>query len=127
MRSAEGKKQEDYPEYFRNSWWETGIVFEDNALELLKDHVVTCHLHDNNGFSDFHAMPGDGTICWETLLASLRECPRMLDYQSEVNCTGGVNWAGKSPAPAGGYSIRCLTETFRKIGFPDSVKTGKKF
>jgi sugar phosphate isomerase/epimerase len=122
MRSVPGKKHEDYPEYFRNSWWDKGVEFEDGALELLKPHVVTCHLHDNNGLSDLHALPGDGTVCWDDLITKLQECPRMLDFQSEVNCVGGTNWAGLSPAPAGGYSIRRLTETFRKLGFQDSVK-----
>ena len=122
MCSAPGKKHEDYPEYFRNSWWDKGVEFEDGALDLLKPHVVTCHLHDNNGLSDLHALPGDGTVDWKDLIAKLQECPRMLDYQSEVNCVGGTNWAGLSPAPAGGYSVRRLTETFRKLGFQDSVK-----
>jgi hypothetical protein len=29
----------------------------------------------------------------------------------------GQNWAGKLLAPTGGYSIRKLTDTFRKLGF----------
>ena len=61
------------------------IVFEDHALEKLAPHIVTCHLHDNNGYSDQHDLPGTGTICWETLIGRLSECPRILSMQCEVS------------------------------------------
>ena len=65
--------------------WNDKIVSEDRALEKLAPHIVTCHLHDNNGYSDQHDLPGTGTICWETLLGRLSECPRILSMQSEVS------------------------------------------
>ena len=117
MASAPDKDKSRYQSYFPLCWWEEGVIFEDNALELLKDHVVTCHIHDNDGYGDLHGMPFDGTIDWEKLMPGLFSCPRMLEYQTEVNLCDGDNWAGHLLAPAGGYSIRRLTETFQKLGF----------
>ncbi len=109
------KKREDYAPYMHHNWWEEGIIEEAGALELLRDLIVTTHIHDNTGYSDLHAMPGDGTIDWHKLLPKLRNLPRLLEHQTEVNLKDGVNWAGLSPAPAGGYSIRRLADTFRKL------------
>lgn len=117
MASAPGKDKSKYEPYFPVCWWENGVIWEDNALEILKDQVVTCHIHDNNGYGDLHGMPFDGTIDWRTLMKRLFECPRMIDFQTEVVMQDGENWAGKLLAPPGGYSIRRLTDTFRYLGF----------
>ena len=117
MASAPGKDKSKYEPYFPICWWENGVIWEDNALELLQDQVVTCHIHDNNGYGDLHSMPFDGTIDWSELMPKLAACPRMIDYQTEVCMKDGTNWAGKLLAPPGGYSIRRLTDTFRYLGF----------
>ena len=117
MASAPGKDKSKYEPYFPVCWWENGVIWEDNALELLQDQVVTCHIHDNNGYGDLHGMPFDGTIDWSELMPKLAACPRMIDYQTEVCMKDGTNWAGKLLAPPGGYSIRRLTDTFRYLGF----------
>ena len=83
----------------------------------MKDQIVTCHIHDNLGLGDLHGMPFDGTINWAELMPKLFSCPRMIDYQTEVNFESGRNWAGELLAPAGGYSIRRLADTFRYLGF----------
>lgn len=117
MASAPWKKMEEYAPYFPVCWWENGVIPEDGALEKMKDRIVTCHIHDNNGYADLHDMPGDGTIDWNALVPELKSCPNMKEYQTEVGLVGGRNWAGVSAAPAGGYSIRRLVDTFRKLGF----------
>ena len=117
LASAPGKSYENIDGYMNNVWWEDGVVLEDNALETLRDKVVTCHIHDNNGYADNHGMPFDGTINWRELMPKLFDCPRMIDYQTEVCFDDGCNWAGKLLAPAGGYSIRRLADTFRYLGF----------
>ncbi len=117
MATAPGKKLEFYSQNMRNRWWENGIIPEDNAMETLRDFIVTTHLHDNDGYSDLHGMPGDGTINWPETVAGLRSCPRMLEYQTEVSPQDGENWAGKLLAPPGGYSIKQLVEVFRNLGF----------
>ncbi len=112
------KKRENYPEeHLQHTWWE-GFQLEPDALALLQPHVVTCHIHDNTGYADLHAMPFDGTIPWDTLMPALRACPRMLEFQTEQCFDEGTNWAGKLLAPPGGYSIRRQVETFQKLGFP---------
>ena len=79
--------------------WANKIEFEDHALEKLAPHIVTCHLHDNDGYGDQHALPGTGSINWEKLIKDLSACPRMITMQAEV-----------SIRPA--LSIRKLCETF---------------
>ncbi len=108
MASA-GKDKNLYPEWFRNAWWEEGIVWEDHALETLRDAIVTCHIHDNSGYGDFHAMPFEGTIDWADLVPKLLACPRLNELQTEVLFE---SWAGQREE----YSIRRLTETFTGLG-----------
>ena len=117
MTTKPGKDVTKYRHYMYSSWYETGIVPENDALEILKPYIVTTHMHDNDGYGDSHSMPGDGTIDWNALVAELKSCPRMLEFQTEVNYNEGVNWSGKLLSPSGGYSIKRLVESFRKIGF----------
>ena len=112
-----GKDIDKYRDYMYWSWFETGIVPENDALEILKPHIVTTHMHDNDGYGDLHAMPGDGDIDWAELVPELNSCPRLLEPQTEVDFHDGTNWAGKLLAPPGGYSVKRLVESFRKIGF----------
>lgn len=111
------KRYED-PDFWtlEDEWWE-GLELEADALDKMKDNVVTCHIHDNNGYNDLHGMPFDGTIDWPELMKKLENCPRMIECQTEVCFKDGVNWAGPLLAPKGGYSIRHFAETFRKLGF----------
>ena len=115
MAPFPGKKAELYASYMPSSWWENGIIEEPAALDKLFPHIVTTHIHDNNGYGDLHAMPYDGNIDWNQLMPRLRSCPRMLEYQTEVCFQCGENWAGKLLAPKGGYSIKRQVETFRKL------------
>lgn len=117
MASGPGKDRNLYPEYFRSCWWEDDVVWEDRAVETLRDYIVTCHIHDNNGYCDQHCMPFDGTVDWDELMPKLRSCPRLDEFQTEVCFDEGANWAGNLPSPPGGYSIRRLTETFTRLGF----------
>ncbi|MBE6389699.1 MAG: sugar phosphate isomerase/epimerase [Lentisphaerae bacterium] len=117
MSTAPGKTPDKYEPYFEKCWWENGVEPEDNALETMQSRIVTCHIHDNDGYGDLHGMPFDGTIDWDKLMPKLRACPEMESFQTEVCLDWGENWAGKLLAPVGGYSIKRLTETFRKLGF----------
>lgn len=117
MASAPGKDKSKYEPYFPVCWWENGVEWEDGAIQLLKEKIVTCHIHDNNGYGDLHGMPFDGTINWKELMQELFSCPNMIDFQTEVCYNSGDNWAGKLLAPEGGYSIRRVVDTFRYLGF----------
>ena len=79
-----GKDVSRYSPYVRYYFWRDKIAPEDHSLEKLAPYIVTCHLHDNDGFSDQHDLPGSGTIAWESLIPRLARCPRILSLQSEV-------------------------------------------
>jgi sugar phosphate isomerase/epimerase len=44
-----------------------------DAIETCSGHVLTTHLHDNNGRSDDHLAPGDGGIDWPLALLALQK------------------------------------------------------
>ncbi len=117
MMSAPGKDKALYHPSVADSWLETGVIWEDDALDILHDHIVSCHIHDNNGYADQHGMPFDGTTNWQELMPRLFALPRIADFYAEVCMKCGSNWAGRLLAPAGGYSIRRMTDSFRYLGF----------
>lgn len=92
-----------YTDYQRNKAWRGQLVQEPAALEKLLPHIVTCHLHDNNGLTDGHELPGCGTVDWQEVMGKLKTAPRLLSYQSEVSVAGG-----KVP-------VRTLCETMSKL------------
>ena len=75
----------DFPDSnpFR-TWGEVTPVWEDRALEKMLPHVVNCHLHDNNGVTDQHRLPGHGTVDWNHITSLLARAPRLKVVQSEV-------------------------------------------
>jgi sugar phosphate isomerase/epimerase len=44
-----------------------------DAVETVSGHLVTTHLHDNNGSTDDHLMPFDGVIDWPAVLMAFRK------------------------------------------------------
>ena len=83
MAPAPGKLRS---RYFAEMDWAWGKKIETyaNAYERLAPHIVTCHLHDNDGYSDAHNLPGTGTIQWKTLIPKLKKSPRLISMQTEV-------------------------------------------
>ena len=67
-----------------NLAWRGNLIQEPAALEKLLPHIVTCHIHDNNGLGDEHALPGRGTINWNEVMPKLLSAPRLVSCQSEV-------------------------------------------
>ena len=61
-------------------------------------YIVTCHLHDNNGYNDAHTLPGTGTINWDKLMDDLyTKCPLLQSIQNESSFGNG-NSIGKAAA-----------------------------
>jgi sugar phosphate isomerase/epimerase len=60
------------------------VEWEERVLEKLLDHIVICHLHDNDAVNDQHRLPGEGTIDWDYTLSMLAKAPRLTSMQSEV-------------------------------------------
>ena len=57
-----------------------------DAVDILKrmsTHVVTMHLHDNDGTSDIHLSPGDGTLDWDALVPEIHRCPNTVHLEIE--------------------------------------------
>ena len=102
MEYFEGK---EYSKYFGGVThaWPDKVDYCNDALDQLLPHIVTCHLHDNNGYGDDHAMPFDGITDWEKLSAKLLTAPRLETIQSEVAMLKY------------GYSVKKLVDTFNKI------------
>ncbi len=102
MRPFPGKDNERFAKYRAAAWWQ-GIVEEPDTLGKMMPYVVTCHLHDNDGYIDFHALPGTGTVDWKELMPRIRQCPRLISMQTEVRTIGYD------------LSVRELTEKFNEI------------
>ena len=80
----------------REKAWNGRIVLKPFAetVSLLAPWIVTCHVHDNDGTSDQHLLPGDGNTDWPAYMAELRQCPRLESIQNETNpCTRGTSIA----------------------------------
>ena len=72
-------------------------------IERMKHKIFTTHLHDNRGAGetvhdrspflcaggiDEHLTPGLGTIDWAEKIPLLRQSPRLMSVQNEMNCVG---------------------------------------
>lgn len=47
----------------------------DTSFELMRDHIVSAHIHDNLGDKDAHLPPYDGSIDWLAALKLFRSLP----------------------------------------------------
>ena len=74
------------------------------ALEIVRDYVVTTHLHDNRGEKDDHLLPYEGTIDWSAALAALpKDAPFVLELKEPA-------------AAAGSTEVAAFAETLRGAG-----------
>lgn len=86
MEDAAGKDPANVCEYIRHTLWHDHLCLEpQKVLERLSPYIVTAHVHDNNGYSDEHKLPGSGTIDWKDLSGRLERCPVLEFVQNEVN------------------------------------------
>jgi len=56
----------------------------DAGFHLMRDRLVTMHIHDNNGEKDEHLLPYEGTIDWDVALASIANAPEPLPLVLEL-------------------------------------------
>ena len=69
-----------------------GYVPMREAIRLLAPHIVTCHVHDNDGLNDQHLCPGDGICDYDVVFEELAKCPRLQSVQDETEFgTRGVS------------------------------------
>lgn len=69
-------------------------------FELMKEHIRSTHLHDNNGREDQHLFPGQGTIDWGRAMELLSSCgdqfPLLLELREPVNSAQPVEEAKRA-------------------------------
>ncbi len=58
------------------------------AFELLRAHIRSTHVHDNNRDRDAHLWPGEGSIQWGEALELLRSAPQVPPALLEINGEG---------------------------------------
>ena len=61
-----------------------GYLTVPEHIRYFKDHVRVLHLHDNNGESDQHLIPGQGTIPWGEVFKALKEIGYDGYYNYEI-------------------------------------------
>ena len=54
------------------------------GFELMRERVVTVHVHDNHGDKDEHLLPGEGTIDWDEAFAAFRSVPEQPAFVMEL-------------------------------------------
>jgi sugar phosphate isomerase/epimerase len=57
------------------------------GFQLLRDRVVTVHLHDNHGEKDEHLLPWEGTIDWDAAIAEFANLSDPLPLVLELKET----------------------------------------
>lgn len=62
-----------------------------DAIETCSGHLVTTHLHDNQGRSDDHLVPFEGAIDWEAALLAMQKIGYDGPWMFEVANTGSAS------------------------------------
>ncbi len=78
-----------------------GTVSE--AFEILRNHILSTHVHDNDKMKDSHLWPGQGTIDWKQAIELLRSAPQKPPLLLELGEDEKVN------------PLEKLGETFDKL------------
>jgi sugar phosphate isomerase/epimerase len=59
-------------------------------FELMKDRIRSTHIHDNDGQTDAHLFPGQGTIDWKHAMGLLRSRPDQYPLLLELKSVAAV-------------------------------------
>jgi sugar phosphate isomerase/epimerase len=63
------------------------------AFSILKKHICSTHVHDNNKDKDSHLWPGNGSIDWKETMELLRTAPQtpplLLEIEGEEKKSSG--------------------------------------
>jgi sugar phosphate isomerase/epimerase len=73
------------------------------GFAVLKDHICSTHVHDNNKDKDSHLWPGKGSIDWKQTMELLRSAPQKPPLMLEID--------GVEDTSAG----EAVSATFRKL------------
>ena len=78
-----------------------------DTIETVAEHLITTHVHDNNGKKDEHRVPFDGRINWDIALMTMQKVGYDGTYLMELANTG-------SPAAVLGQA-RAARARFEKL------------
>lgn len=56
----------------------------DTAFEIMRERIVTTHIHDNHGEKDEHLLPYSGSIDWDALIGLISGAPHELPIVLEL-------------------------------------------
>ena len=56
----------------------------EKSFEVMRDRIVTAHIHDNHGDKDEHLLPYEGTIDWDAALEAFAAMPQPPDLVLEL-------------------------------------------
>ena len=73
------------------------------GFEILRNHICSTHVHDNDRMKDSHLWPGQGTIDWKEAMELLRSAPQTPPLLLELADDEKVN------------PLEKLGETFEKL------------
>lgn len=59
---------------------ESGV---EKSFEIMRERVVTVHIHDNHGEKDEHLLPYEGSIDWAAAVAAIATAPEPLPFVLE--------------------------------------------
>ena len=64
------------------------IGISESAFEMMKKHIRSTHIHDNNKDRDAHLLPGEGSINWGEAMQLLRTAPQVPPLLMEIEGDG---------------------------------------
>jgi sugar phosphate isomerase/epimerase len=67
------------------------------AFEILRSHICSTHIHDNDKMKDSHLWPGQGTIDWKEAMELLRSAP-----QTPPSCWNSRKMKSETAGEVGG-------------------------
>jgi sugar phosphate isomerase/epimerase len=74
------------------------------AFDVMRDRLVTSHIHDNHGEKDEHLLPYEGTIDWDAALGAFAGAPQPVAMVLELKAK-----------PDGTPSLDQIRATFDKL------------
>ncbi len=96
-----------------NAAIDAGFLSAGNFIRMFGARTKVLHLHDNNGCSDQHLIPGQGTINWKDTFNALEEVGYNGVYNYEINLAK-LGYSLEDTVEYLGKYLRKFTDTFVK-------------
>ena len=87
------------------------MVDQPEAFEALGERIVATHVHNNEGFTDSHMLPSQGTMDWEKIMGAFGRCGYDNALTLEINYK-----PTKTLASYFAHALDCLSELYSYMG-----------